>query len=45
MEIKKEMAMTEKNMVVTASRDEADEMVMVTFCPSEQCVPMVQMKY
>lgn len=46
MEVKKEMAMT-KSMVVTAAtvRDVADEMLMVTFWPSEQCEPMVQMKY
>lgn len=46
MEVKKEMAMT-KSMVVTAPtvRDVADEMLMVTFWPSEQCRPMVQMKY
>ena len=46
MEVKKEMAMT-KSMVVAAPtvRNVADEMLIVTFWPSEQCEPMVQMKY
>lgn len=46
MEVKKEKMAMAKSTVATAAtaRDEADEMVMVTFWPREQCGPMVQMK-